>query len=66
MGKVGCFVGWASLLVGCLVGLVMVVYMSGVVKKIKVTLGFGLQAILVESLGVSVPCKFQLSRGTLS
>ena len=42
MGKVGCLVGWAALLVGFLVVSVLAVDIAGVVNKIQVTSGFGL------------------------
>ena len=35
--------------------------MYGVAKNIKVTSGFVLQAMLVESLGISGSCKLQIS-----
>ena len=61
MGKVGCLEFWAELIVGYLRGSVTRVDMAGVVKNNRVTSGFGLQVILVGSLGVSVPCTLYLS-----
>ena len=66
MGKVGCLVGRAALLVGFLGGSVLKVDMAGVVKKIRASSGFGLQVMPVGSLGVSGPCILQLSFVTLS
>ena len=37
-------------------GSVLTIYMAGVVNKIRVISGFGLQVMLVGSLGVSDPC----------
>ena len=63
MGKVGCLVGWAELLVGCLGDSVLTVNIAGVVKKMWVTSGLILQVILVGSICVSGPFKFNLSCG---
>ena len=41
MGKYGCLVGQAELLVVCLVGSVMTVDMAGVVRKILMKSSFG-------------------------
>ena len=60
MGKVGCLVGQESLLVSYIGGFVLTVDMAGVVKKTRLTSGFGFQVMLVGSLGVSVPFILQL------
>ena len=60
-GKVGCLVSRVTLLVCFMVGSFLTVDMAGLVNNIRVTSGFGLQVILVGSLGVSGPCTFQLS-----
>ena len=52
MGKFGCLVGRGALLVGFLVVSVLKFDMAVVVNNIWVTSGFGLQVMLVESLGV--------------
>ena len=52
MGKFVCLVGRGALLVGFLVVSVLKFDMAVVVNNIRVTSGFGLQVMLVESLGV--------------
>ena len=42
----------------------MIVDVAGVVKNILVNPGFGLEMILVGSLGVSGPCTLHISCGT--
>ena len=49
-----------ALLVCFMVSSVLKVDMAGVLNNIRVTSGFGLQVMLVVSLGVSVPCTLQL------
>ena len=66
MGKVGCLVNLAALLVGFLGGSVPKVDLAGEVEKKRATSGFGLQVMLVGSLCVLVPCTLQLSCGTRS
>ena len=56
ISEVVCILFWEILLVVCMVGLVMTVGVDGVVNKIRVTLYFGFQVMLVGSLGVSDPC----------
>ena len=55
MGKFGCLVNMAALLLGCLGGSVLKVYLAGVVKKKRVTSCFGLKVIIGGSLCVSGP-----------
>ena len=64
MGNVGCLVGLAELILGCIVLSVLKVDLSGVVNKSRVTSCFGLQVVLGGSLCVSVPCTLHLSCGT--
>ena len=64
MGEIGFLADWSTLLLGCLGGSFMTVDIFGVVKKIRVTSGFGLQVMLVGFLGVSGTCILQLSCGT--
>ena len=66
MGKVGCLVNLASLLVGCLGNSVLKVDIYGVVKKKMETSGFGLKEMLGGSLRVSGPFILQISCGTRS
>ena len=60
-GKVGCIVGQAALLGGQLGGSVLLVDMDGATDKIWMTLGFGLQGIIIGFLGFSGPYTFKLS-----
>ena len=46
MGKFGCLVNMAALLLGCLGGSVLKVYLAGTVKKKCVTSGFRLIVML--------------------
>ena len=64
IGEVGCQVGQVALIVSCLKGLVLMVYMNGVVKYIRYTSGFRLQVMLEVYLGVSGTCTLQIYRGT--
>ena len=66
MGEVGCILGRAALLVGFRGGSVLTVDIAGVVEKIRVSSGFGLQVMPVGSLGVSGLCTLQLSFGERS
>ena len=52
MGDFGYLVGRGALIVGFLVVSVLKFDMAVVVNNIRVTSGFGLQVMLVESLGV--------------
>ena len=61
MGEVEFFVGQEALVLGILGGSVLTVDMDGLVKKIRVTYGFGLQVMCVGSLGVTGPCTLQIS-----
>ena len=61
MGAVGCLLGQASLLGGCMENSVLMFIMDGVVKSIQETSGFGFPVILVGSLDVSGTCKLHLS-----
>ena len=63
-GKVGCLVGMSERIVGCLGGSVLKVDITGVVKKNRVTSGFGFKVIIGVSLCVSGPYTLQLSCGT--
>ena len=65
LGKVGCIVYMAALLLGCLVGSVLKVDLSGVVNKKRATSGFGLKLMRVGSLVVSGPWALQLSCWTI-
>ena len=55
VGKVGCLVNMAALLLGLMGGTFMKVYLAGVVKKKRVTSCFGLKVIIGGSLCVSGP-----------
>ena len=57
-------VGQVALIVACLEGLVLTVYIYGVEKQIWGTSGFVLQAMIEESPDGSGPCTLQLSCGT--
>ena len=61
IGRVGCLLNMASLLVSFLVGSVPKVDIYGPVKKKRVTSGFGFQVMLGGSLFVSGPCSLQRS-----
>ena len=64
MDEVGFLVGWVVILVSLLEGLVLWVDIAGETKKIRETYGFGLQAMIEGSLGVSGPCILQIPCGT--
>ena len=64
MGEVGCLVGLASLLVGCLRGSVLKFDMAGVVKKNGVAYFFGLQVMIGGSICASDPFILNISNGT--
>ena len=65
MGKVGCLINNAALILGFLGGSVMKFDISRVVKKKRATSGFGLQAIIGGSLCVSGTCTLQIYCGTI-
>ena len=52
MGKVGCLIGQAAFLLGCLGDSVVTVDMNRVLNNICVTSGFGSKGMIVGSLGV--------------
>ena len=66
MSKVGFHVNLAALLVGCQVGSVLKVDISGLANEKRSTEGFLLKVMLGGSLCVLVPCILQLSCGTIS
>ena len=66
VGKVGCIVYLAELLVSCLGGSFIKVDLSGAVKKKRATSGFGLKVMLRGSLCVSDPCTLQIYFGAIS
>ena len=66
MVKVGCLVNMAARVVDFLGGSVLEVYLAGVAKKKRPTLGFGLQVMLERSLCISGTCVLQISCGTMS
>ena len=66
VGKVGCILYPAKLLVSCLVGSVLKVDLSGAVKKKRATSGFGFKVMLGGSLCFSDPCTLQVYFGAIS
>ena len=65
MGKVGCLVYLAAIVVDSLGDSVMKVDLYGMVKGKRATSGFGLKVMLGGYLCVSGLCKFQISYGTI-
>ena len=66
VGKVGCLIYVAALLVSCLVGSVLDVDIDGVAKKKWVTSGFGFKVMIGGYICIIVPCILQLYCGTIS
>ena len=66
VGKVGCLVYLAALLVGCLGGSFLKIDISRVVKGERETSGFGLKVMLGGYIFVSGSCTFQISCGDIS
>ena len=64
MDKVGCLAGQTELILAWMEELFLLIYTSEAEKNILKTKGFLLHVMLEESLGVSVPCIYQLSCGT--
>ena len=64
MGEVGCLLGSVALLLGFMGCSVLTDDMAEVVKKIRVSSGFGLQVMPVGYLGVSGLCALQIYFGT--
>ena len=60
MGKVGCIVSSAELILGYLGGSVLTFDLDEVVKKIRLNSGFVLQVMIVGSLSVSGHCKLHI------
>ena len=65
VGNVVCIVYLAALLVVCLGGSVLKVYLDGVVKKKRATSGFVFKVMIQGYLCVSGPCVLQLSCGNI-